>query len=283
MNSEKLPGAGGDAPAVAATVVAPDHTPTPLAELVSLTGRVAVVTGAARGIGRAIATRFVEAGATVVIADREGAAAAVDELAPHGAVSGIELDVTDSAAVTGLVESLVAEHGRLDVWVNNAGVFPSSPLHELTDDEWRRVHAVNLDAAFFGAREASRAMIATGSRGVIINLSSVSGYRGRRGLAHYSSSKHAIRGLTRSLAVELGPRGIRAVAIAPTMVATPGTEEAARAAGVRLHSTDVYEHLPLGRPGLPDDIARVALFAASDLAAFVTGTTLIVDAGQMSV
>lgn len=262
--------------------VAADHTGTALGELASLAGRVAVVTGGARGIGLAIVRRYAEAGATVVIADISDATVAAASI-DNEEVSGAELDLTNSSSVSALVGDVVRQHGGIDIWVNNAGIFPATPLFEMSDDDWRGVHAVNLDAAFFGSREAARSMVAAGRRGVIINISSVSGFRGRRGLAHYSSSKHAVRGLTRSLAVELGPHGIRALAIAPTMVVTPGTEAAAARATPRLHQTDVYQQLPLGRPGVPDDIARVALFAASDLASFMTGTTLIVDAGQMSV
>lgn len=263
--------------------VAPDLTGVSINELIDLDGRLAVVTGGARGIGRAIAARLAEAGAVVVVADVTGAGTTAAELGGRHTARGVDLDVTDSSAVAQLVDELVDTHGHLDIWVNNAGIFPSSPLLELSDDEWRRVHSVNLDAAFYCSRAAARAMVAQVRGGVIVNLSSVSGYRGRQGLAHYSSSKHAVRGLTRSLAVELGRYGVRAVGIAPTMVITPGTEEAAARAGARLHATDVYDALPLGRSGVPDDIARVVLFAVSDLAAFVTGTTLIVDAGQMSV
>lgn len=263
---------------------APDLTDRPLADLVSLAGRVGVVTGAARGIGRAIARRLAEAGAVVVIADLDGAEAAADDLG--GAASrlhGWPLDVTDRDAVDRLAGRVVDEFGRLDIWVNNAGVFaPVAPVLEMPDSAWDRVLDVNLNGAFAGSRAAARAMVAGGRGGAIVNIASVSGYRGRAGLSHYSSSKHAIRGLTRSLAVELGPAGIRVLGIAPTMVTTEGTDAALRSAAPRLHATDVYEHLPLGRAGVPDDIARVALFAVSDLAALMTGSTLAVDAGQMS-
>jgi NAD(P)-dependent dehydrogenase (short-subunit alcohol dehydrogenase family) len=263
--------------------VAPDLTSTPLAELISLGGQVAVVTGGARGIGRAVARRLAEAGARVVITDVEGAADAAAELSAAGlAVDGRQLDVTDRAGVDTFVDRLVGETGRLDVWVNNAGIFaPTAPVLDMPDAAWDRVIDVNLNGAFVCARAAARAM-AKGQRGVIVNLASVSGYRGRAGLAHYSSSKHAVRGLTRSLAVELGPAGIRVVGIAPTMVVTEGTDAAQRAAGPRLHATDVYQQLPLGRAGVPDDVARVVLFAASGLAALMTGSTIAVDAGQMS-
>jgi NAD(P)-dependent dehydrogenase (short-subunit alcohol dehydrogenase family) len=218
-----------------------------------------------------------------VVADLDGAAEAAAELSGAGlTVDGRRLDVTDRAAVDAFVEQLVDETGRLDIWVNNAGIFaPAAPVLDMPDAAWDRVIDVNLNGAFVCARAAARAM-ASRRRGVIVNLASVSGYRGRAGLAHYSSSKHAVRGLTRSLAVELGPVGIRVLGIAPTMVVTEGTDAAQQSSAPRLHATDVYQHLPLGRAGVPDDIARVVLFAASDLAALMTGSTIAVDAGQMS-
>jgi NAD(P)-dependent dehydrogenase (short-subunit alcohol dehydrogenase family) len=266
-----------------------DLTEVPLASLISLAGKTAVVTGGARGIGSAIARRLAEAGANVVVADVDAAAAVqtAKEIAAGGATgaaaTGRGLDVTSGDDIAAAADAAVDEHGSLDIWVNNAGIYPSRPLLDMTEDDWDRVLDVNLRGAFIGSREAARRMVAGGSGGVIVNIASVSGYRGRKGLAHYSSSKHGLRGLTRSLAVELGPQGIRALGIAPTMVVTPGTEAAA--AQVRtadMHSVDVYSQLPLGRPGVPDDIARVVLFCASDLASFMTGSTLAVDAGQMA-
>ena len=269
-------------------MITPDLTDTPLHDLVSLDGKVAVVTGAAKGIGEAIASRFAQAGATVVIADidAESADSTAGALRANGAqVDARALDVTDSEAVAEIARDVVANHGGLDIWVNNAGVYPSRPLLEMSDDDWKSVLDINLTGTFVGSREAARQMVDLGRPGVILNITSVSGYRGRKGLAHYSSSKHGIRGLTRSLAVELGPRGIRALALAPTMVMTPGAAAAAtapRPTDGGSHSTEIYAQLPLGRPGVPDDVARVALFCVSDLAAFMTGSTLAVDAGQMS-
>lgn len=264
----------------------PDFTGTPLSELVRLDGKVAVVTGGAVGIGRGIVARLAEAGATVVAADIDGdrAAATAGELSGSGSVVGRQLDVTDSAAISSVADATVDEFGSLDIWVNNAGVYPAKPFLEMTDADWRAVIAVNLDGAMMGAREAARRMVAAGHPGTILNIVSVSGYRGRPSLAHYSASKHALRGLTRSLAVELGPYGIRVLAIAPTMVTTPGTDAAAQMASDRGSGprSDVYQQLPLGRAAVPDDVARVAVFCVSDMAALMTGSTVIVDAGQMS-
>ena len=264
----------------------PDLTDVPLVSLVSLDGKAAVVTGGGRGIGLAISRRLAEAGAKVLVGDVDESAAvhAAEAIAATGAtVVGRRLDITSSGDVAAAADAAVATHGGLDIWVNNAGIYPVRPLLDMTDDDWDRVLDVNLRGAFVGSREAARRMVAAGTGGVIVNITSVSGYRGRKGLAHYSSSKHGLRGLTRTLAVELGSHGIRALGVAPTLVATPGTE--AVAAGPRdpdTQSLDVYSQLPLGRPGVPDDIARVVLFCASDLASFMTGSTLAVDAGQMA-
>lgn len=267
-------------------MTAPDHTHTDIHDLISLAGRVAVVTGAAHGIGRAIARRFLQAGATVLLTDM-----AADELSTTSAELGRQglknewrlLDVTSSPQISELAASIAAEYGTIDIWVNNAGIYPVRPFLEMTDDDWDRVIEVNLNGAFRCSREAARHMVAAGSGGVILNIASVSGYRGRPGLAHYSASKHGLRGLTRTLAVELGIHGIRALGIAPTMVTTPGTEAVrATATPATSSSLSVYDHLPAGRSAVPDDVARVALFCVSDLATMMTGSTLAVDGGQMS-
>jgi NAD(P)-dependent dehydrogenase (short-subunit alcohol dehydrogenase family) len=180
----------------------------------------------------------------------------------------------------------VAKLGSLDIWVNNAGIYPVTPLFELGDAEWREVNAVNLDGTFYGCREAARHMVDRGGGGVIINIESMAAFRGRAGCAHYSASKHGVSGLTKSLAVELGPRGVRVLAIAPTLAETPGVHaRRAAAAGAGGQMTTSLEQkvvaaIPLGRTAQPDDVARVALFCASDLAAFVTGTTVFADGGH---
>jgi NAD(P)-dependent dehydrogenase (short-subunit alcohol dehydrogenase family) len=230
---------------------------------------VAVVTGGASGIGHAICTRFEEAGAQVVVAD----------LADEEAV-----DVADARAVRAVAERARRELERLDIWVNAAGIYPTAPLLELADDDWDRVLEVNLRGTFLGAREAARAMVAAGNGGVILNVTSTAAYRvAGPGVAHYVSSKFAVRGLTKSLAYELGPRGIRVLAIAPTVTATPGLQARRaelEAAGFDLESLGTA--LPLGRIAVPDDVARVAVFCVSDLAALMTGSTLVVDAGDLA-
>ncbi|MFJ8025767.1 SDR family NAD(P)-dependent oxidoreductase [Streptomyces sp. NPDC096311] len=264
----------------------PDLTGTPLSDLVSLTGRTAVVTGAGAGVGAAIAERLAEAGGNVVVADRdkEAAQAQADALEARGwsALAAVA-DVTDTEAVAALADTAVQRFGALDIWVNNAGAYPSSPLMDITDEQWDRLLQLNLRGSFTGAREAARRMIDAGRPGVIINISSGAAFVvGGGNAAHYVASKHGVVGLTKSLAVELGPHGIRAVSVAPTLTETPGVaykREVEQLGDV----LDAYgAQLPLGRTGRPDDIARTVLFAASDLAAFVTGTVLVVDGGDLA-
>ncbi len=264
-----------------------------IARLIALNGRVAVVTGAARGIGFAIASRLAEAGAAIVIGDLDESAAiaAAARIADRhgGRAIGTAADVADEAAVEALAQRARDAFGRLDIWVNNAGVFPGGPTVDFPAETWDRVQSVNLRGAFLGARAAARRMIAQDPKGgVILNVASVSSYRGRPGLAAYVASKHGVDGLTKSLAVELGPQDIRVVGLAPTGVATEGVaERKSRSAGAELDQIEALEKkvgsaLPLGRLGLPDDIARVALFAVSDLAMLVTGSTIAVDAGALA-
>ena len=260
-----------------------------LAELLSLSGRGAVVTGGARGIGYAIADRLAEAGASVLVADVDEKLAvySADEIAERhgGKALGCAVDVASPAAVRDLADRAVAEFGGIDVWVNNAGIYPSAPLLDMTDEQWRQVMAVNLDGAFAGSREAARRMVERGAGGVIVNITSTAAFRSHgAGLAHYVASKHAVHGLTKSLAIELAPHGIRALAVAPTAIDTPGVEAMRagyEAAGLGDLVADLAQQLPLGRIGVADDIARVVLFCASDLAAFMTGSTLVVDAGDL--
>jgi NAD(P)-dependent dehydrogenase (short-subunit alcohol dehydrogenase family) len=268
----------------------PDVSDRSISDLLSLQGRVAVVTGGARGIGEAICRRFAEAGADLVIGDLDEQLAhdVAERLAAehgHRAIS-TAVDVADEASVAALAERAVDELGHIDVWVNNAGIYPSSPLLEMTPADWDRVLDINLRGTFLGSHAAATAMSEAGTPGVIINLASTAGFKAAGpGVAHYVASKHAVRGLTKSLAVELGPLGIRALAIAPTLVETPGIE-AGRAAFEEAGLGDMLAQMadlaPLRRNGVPDDIARVALFLASDMSILMTGSTIPVDAGDLA-
>ena len=260
-----------------------------ISELVSLEGRAAVITGGACGIGLAIARRFAEVGASVLIGDldEKGAEDAAESLRAlgHHAI-GVECDVHDESSVSQLADRAVLELGSIDIWVNNAGVFPSVPFLDMTEAQWDTVLDLNLKGSFLGAQQAARRMISAGHGGVIVNLASTAGFRAPGpGVAHYVSSKFGIRGLTKALAVELGPHGIRVLAVAPTYIDTPGTAAGREA----LQATDREEMIrqlgaakPLGRIGVPDDVARVVLFCASDLAVLMTGSTIPVDAGDLA-
>lgn len=267
----------------------PDFTGRSIAELISLQGKSAVVTGGARGLGLAIGTRLAEAGASVYLADVDAALAenSARGLTEKGyKVSSGTVDVTKSESISTLADQVVQQLGGVDIWVNNAGIYPITPLLQIADEEWKRVIDINLTGTFIGAREAAKRMIAAGKGGVIINLASTAGYRAGEGLAHYVSTKHGVRGLTKSLAVELGHYNIRVLALAPTFIQTPGTA-AFNAGGAVQGGVDMNQaygaRLPLGRAGVPDDVARVALFCASDLSGFMTGSTLPVDAGDLAI
>jgi NAD(P)-dependent dehydrogenase (short-subunit alcohol dehydrogenase family) len=259
----------------------PDHVAAPLADLLSLAGRAAVVTGGGRGIGAATVRRLAEAGASVVAGDLDRAS--VDDVATStpGTVVAATVDVTDSASLAALAERCVAEFGRLDIWVNNAGIYPTTgPAIDATDDFIDRMLQVNLRGTFAGAREAAKRM-ATG--GVIVNVASTAGFRAAPGISAYVASKHAVVGLTKNLALELAARGIRVVGVAPGVIDTPGVQEQLaplREAGLDVGAT--MNKTLLGRAGQPDDVARMIAVLASDLAAWVTGSVLPVDAGDLA-
>jgi NAD(P)-dependent dehydrogenase (short-subunit alcohol dehydrogenase family) len=259
--------------------------------LLSLHGRTAVVTGGARGIGYAICDRLAEAGATVVVADvnehdaQESAETIAETRAAN--VQAFGVDVSNAREVDTLAHFADTIESGLTIWVNNAGLYPSTPLAEIDDVEWRRTMNVTLDGTFYGCRAAARAMIARPelSGRVIINMSSLSGLRGRRHLAGYVSAKHGVTGLVRALAVELGAEGIRVNGIAPSVVDTPGMrrrrESAApeEAAYLKQLEQSTLAAIPMGRVGVADDVARMALYFASDLSDFVTGVVVPVDGG----
>lgn len=255
-------------------------------ELVSLNGRCAVVTGAAQGLGKAIAQRLAEAGASVLLGDLkvELAEQAAKELSERYGVRVIatHLNVTDTDSVIAAAELAIKELGSLDIWVNNAGLYPNIPLLEMTDETWNSVMEVNVRGVFASAREASRRMIEAGHGGVIVNIVSTAGFKGvAPGVSAYVASKHGVRGLTKQLAIELAPHDIRVLGVAPTFCETEGNMAALNELPERVRS-EISATLTsmLGRVGVPDDIARAVLFCASDMSAFMTGSTLLVDAGE---
>lgn len=265
-----------------------------LSELMSLHDKVAVITGAAGGLGLAIARRFAEAKCDVVIGDLDGEATAkvADVIAAEYGTRtvGVALDVANENSVISLADAAMKIRGRIDIWVNNAGILQDvcDPVDFMTST-WDRVHDINLRGVFFGAREAARRMTQQRPKGgVIINVSSVRGLVGAKRMGAYAASKHGVVGLTKSLALDLGPHNIRVMGIAPATTTTPGLERRNQKASPSelafLQAKDrlLVETLPLGRKGVPDDVARAALFCASGLSTFMTGSELLVDGGQLA-
>jgi len=265
----------------------PDATEIPVSKLLSLRGRCAVVTGGAQGLGKAMVRRLAEAGASVVIADTKVALAeaAAAELSAryHVPVVTTAADVTNSGDVAAAADLAIERFGHLDIWVSNAGIYPNIPLLEMTDEIWNKVMDINLRGVFAGSREAARRMIAQGKGGVIINIVSTAGFNGvAPGVAAYVASKYGVRGLIQQLAIELAPHDIRVLGVAPTHCTTEGNVAALEALPERVRS-EIAATLSsrLGRVGVPDDIARAVLFCASDMALFMTGSTVLVDAGEV--
>lgn len=256
---------------------------TPLPELISLEGRVAVVTGAGRGIGRGIALRLADAGAVVVVVDRDDADAAgvADEIRGVGAAAhAVQADVSDEAAVRSLVRATCDDLGGIDVLVNNAGIFPPCPVLQMEAAEFDHVIAVNLRGVFLCTREVARAMVDRGKGGTIVNVTSIDAvHPAMVGLAHYDASKHGAWGFTKNVALELAPHGIRVNAVAPGGVLTPGVAEMGGGSDAAVAAFSAS--IPQGRMGDPDDIARAVLFLASDMSAYMTGAQVIVDGGAL--
>ena len=242
-------------------------------------GRVAIVTGAARGIGFATAQRFAEEGAKVAILDLdEGQAAEAATKLGDGHL-GVGCNVGDSASVEAAVTRVVEELGGLHILVNNAGVTRDNLLFKMSDDDWDTVMNVHLRGAFLMSRAAQKVFVAQ-KYGKIVNLSSVSAL-GNRGQANYAAAKMGIQGFTRTLGIELGPYGVNVNAIAPGFIATDMTDATAARLGVGIEEfrAAAAEANPVKRVGYPEDIAAAAAFLCSDEASYITGQTLYVDGG----
>lgn len=254
----------------------------PSADLIDLAGRTVIVTGAAMGIGLGIARRLHDAHAAVVIADIDfdSASAAAEDLEaarPHSALA-VHGDVSDPDGVQAVVDATVKLFGGVDILVNNAGIFPMMPLSDLDLTTFHRVIDVNLTGLFICTKAVSAQMIAQGRGGRIVNITSIDAlHPSMPGLSHYDASKHGAWGFTKSCALELAPHRIWVNAIAPGGILTPGVAGAVDEQAIRRFESAI----PMGRMGDPDDIARAALFLASDLSSYITGTQLVVDGGRL--
>ena len=238
------------------------------------TGRVAVITGAAGGIGGALAELLAGAGADVVLADLDERAvvAKAEALAATGrSAVGIRLDGGDAASIDALVEEVRERFGRIDLLVPSAGVYPTALVADTSDDQWRLVQRINLDGVFMLTK---RALPLMGDGAAIVNLTSVAGHRGSYGHAHYAASKGGLIAFTRTLALELGPRGIRVNAVSPGIIDTGMTAEARATKGAEWIAAT-----PLGRDGTADETAAVIAFLLSDAASFVHGEVVHVNGG----
>jgi glucose 1-dehydrogenase len=244
-----------------------------------LEGRSALVTGAARGMGRAIAALFLDEGASVVLVDLDGALVAetARALGGRGRALAVAGDISRREDVQRAVAVAVEQHGGLDVVAAHAGIAPGAAFLEIDDEQWQRVLDVNVSGAFLCIQEGARAMVAAGRPGAIVVTSSINAFHVEEGMASYNTSKGAVDALVRSAAIDLAARGIRVNAVAPGVVRTRIAEWVIDHAVL---GPAYRERIPLGRFGEPDDVASTVLFLASDDAGYVTGQTLVVDGGQ---
>jgi len=240
---------------------------------IDLTGKVALVTGSTRGIGREIAATLASAGARVAVSGRSAEGAAEAASAIGGEARGFACDIADTASAAALVESVEKHFGSCDILVNNAGITRDNLLMRLKDDDWDAVLDANLRGAFATIRAASRGMMKK-RWGRIINITSVVGITGNKGQANYAASKAGLIGLTKSVAKELASRNILANAVAPGFIETDMTAAMTPEARAELGA-----QIPMGRLGTPGDIAGVCAFLASEHASYITGQVFVVDGG----
>jgi len=262
---------------------------TPFNKLVDLSGKTAIVTGGAKGIGLGIVIRLAQAGANVLIADLDETAAAesAQKLFQQGLkTKSIKTDVSSETNVNEMVKVAVEEFGSLDIMVNNAGIYPQMPLSKMTKEDFDRVISVNLRSVFLCTEAASKQMIAQRKGGKIINITSIDAlHPSMSGLSHYDASKHGAWGFTKTSALELAPHKIWVNAIAPGGIATPGVAAMSKTqpAGVDMKKgmEGFLSKIPMRRMGTPDGIGKVALFLASDMSSYMTGEQIVVDGGRL--
>lgn len=262
-----------------------------LSSLLNLSGKVAIVTGGAMGIGLGIASRLAEAGASVVLADlklEDGEKTAVNLTDKGFKAKAVKVDVSSEEDVKKMVKEAVATFGAVDILVNNAGIYPSMPVSQMSLSDFEKVLAINLKGVFLCTKYASEQMIKQGRGGKIINITSIDAlHPSSVGLAHYDASKHGVWGFTKNVALELATHKIWVNAIAPGGIATPGVANLQKSMPVP-QGVDMSKMLetflakiPMRRMGEPDDIGKVALFLASDMSSYMTGSQIVVDGGVL--
>ena len=249
-----------------------------------LSSKVAIVTGGAMGIGFGIASRLAEAGASVLIADLDKSVAdeSAKKLSEKGwKASAVQADVSLASQVAGMIENAVSLYGGVDIFVNNAGIYPNIPVMDMQEKDFERIISINLKGVFLCIKAVAAQMIKQGRGGKIINITSIDAlHPSMVGLATYDASKHGLWGFTKNVALELAPHKIWVNAIAPGGISTPGSGAGRAVSKEMEESIKLFtEKIPMHRMGEADDIGKVALFLASDLSSYMTGAQIVVDGG----
>lgn len=260
----------------------------PFNQLLDLSDKVAIVTGGAMGIGFGIVDRLAQAKAAVMIADfnEDHARFAAEKLTSQNLkVSFVKVDVSKQGDIKNMVDQTIKEFGGVDILVNNAGIYPQQLVADMSLEDFDKVLSVNLKGVFLGTKYVSEVMIKQGRGGKIINISSIDAlHPSSVGLAHYDASKHGVWGFTKNAALEFAPYKIQINAIAPGAINTPGVSNGQKgAAGVDMSKIleAFMAKIPMHRIGEPDDIGKVALFLASDMSSYMTGSQIVVDGGAL--